>query len=247
MSDATGTLDDVPASLWRPRSERGHLELTPRTYGHSARGIPLEVYLPPSGASPRRLVFAGIHGHEPDTTAVLSAALRSIVGDALTCAVVLAANPDGLLRGIRGNANGVELNRNWPSSTWQPDPVPHRWLEADVQDVWLSPGPEPGSEPEVRHLIELIDDLGIDDVVSVHSPLGCVDDPRNLPVGGWLAAETGLPRVATVGYPTPGSFGTWTRERDLPCVTHELPVLGISNLIARQGPVFARLVAGYAP
>lgn len=238
---------ETGAPYLRPRAERGHVELVPSTYGATGSGLPLHVFLPPAGITPRRLVFAGIHGHEPDTTAVASAALRSIQPAALRCALVLAANPEGLLLGVRGNGRGVELNRNWPSASWRPDPVSHRWSEDDVQDVALSPGTGPASEPEVQGLMGLIADLEPADVIAMHSPLGCIDDPRELPIGGWLAAETGLMRVAGVGYPTPGSFGTWTRERDLPTVTYELPIEGISDLIATHGSVVARLLVGDCP
>ena len=69
------------------------------------------------------LLFAAIHGEEPETTALLSKALRSLAQPSERCAVVLNANPDGVLLGTRGNARGVEINRNFPSESWQSDPV----------------------------------------------------------------------------------------------------------------------------
>src|SRR5690349_10489444 len=98
----------------RPRPEWGTIPRSPDTYGRSVLGAPLEVWLPAGRC--RLLAFAGIHGEEPETTFALSRALRQLTEPSPQCAVVLAANPDGLIRGTRGNARGVELNRNFPSS-----------------------------------------------------------------------------------------------------------------------------------
>ena len=77
------------------------------------------------------------------------------------------ANPDGLLRGTRGNGAGVELNRNFPTRDWRAEPVAHRATLDAPREGLLSPGPEPGSEPETRSLIALIEGLGPATVVYV--------------------------------------------------------------------------------
>ena len=103
-------------------------------------GIPLEVWRP--AGSCKLLIHAGIHGEEGETTVALSRALRLISEPSPHCAVVLAANPDGLIRGTRGNARGVDLNRNFPTQDWSPDPVMHRSTLDDAQGR--------GSEPRLR-------------------------------------------------------------------------------------------------
>ena len=70
-------------------------------------------------------------------------------------------------------------------------------------------------------MIALIQELKPEAVVALHAPLACIDDPNYSVLGRWLAARTGLPLVADVGYPTPGSFGTWGAEQGLPVVTYE--------------------------
>lgn len=225
----------------RPPAERGAIPREPEVYGHSHHGCPLEVWRP--DGSCEVLVFAGIHGEEPETTGVLSKALRRLTGPSPFCAVVLAANPDGLIRGTRGNARGVELNRNFPTRDWQPDPVAHRDTLAGAREVLLSPGAEPGSEPETRALIALIEDLHPKAVVALHAPLGCIDDPRRTALGRWLAGRTGLALVDGVGYPTPGSFGTWAEERGLTVVTYELPAATPDDLTREHVPVLTDLLA----
>ena len=67
------------------------------------------------------------------------------------------ANPDGSASGQRCNANGVDLNRNFP----------FEWTSADG-------GPAALSEPETQTLTVLVERLRPDVVVWVHQPLGYV-------------------------------------------------------------------------
>ncbi|MGD8321403.1 MAG: murein tripeptide amidase MpaA [Gemmatimonadota bacterium] len=224
----------------RARSDRGSLALEPDTYGRSVLGHPLEVWRP-SGVC-RTLVFASIHGNEGETTAALSLALRHLSEPSPHCAVVLAANPDGLLRGTRGNARGVELNRNFPSSDWRAGPIMHRETMDDPRDVELSPGDAPGSEPETRALMALIEELEPEVVVALHAPLACIDDPNETELGTWIAQRTGMPLVPDVGYPTPGSFGTWARERGLPVVTYEFPLITPDAAVREHVPVLVDIL-----
>jgi protein MpaA len=188
------------------------------------------------------LIFAAIHGEESETTLALSRALRQLPEPSPHCAVVLAANPDGLLRGTRGNARGVELNRNFPTRDWRPDPVAHRFTLEDPRDVLLSPGSNAGSEPETQALLALLADLTPEVVIALHAPLGCIDDANQSALGRWLAERTGMPFVADVGYPTPGSFGTWGREHELPVITYEFPLADADALVRDHVPVLVELL-----
>lgn len=224
----------------RPRSLRGTVALQADTYGHSRLGAPLEVFRP-SGPC-RVLVFAGIHGDEGESTTMLSWALRHLDEPPPRCAVVLAANPDGLMRGTRANSIGVDLNRNWPASNWGPEPVHHRMFSEDPRDIALSTGEHAGSEPEVRALIALIDELQPETVIAVHAPLACVEDPDGTPLGRWLAERSELPLVDTVGYATPGSFGSWAEENGRREITYEMPVASNEQHLRKLSPVFLELL-----
>lgn len=224
----------------RPRQEWGTILREPDIYGRSHLGVPLEVWRP---AGPcRLLMFAAIHGEEPETTFALSRALRQLTEPSPHAAVVLAANPDGLIRGTRGNARGVELNRNFPTADWQPNPVPHRSTLDDPRDVLLSPGPEAGSEAETKALIALIHELKPEVVIALHAPLACIDDANQSPLGRWLAERTGMAFVADVGYPTPGSFGTWGGENGVPVITYEFPMTSTDALVREHVPVLVELL-----
>lgn len=229
-----------PLRPLRPRPEWGTIPWTPDTYGRSHLGLPLEVFRPSGRCS--LLVFAAIHGEEPETTYALSRALRQLAEPPRHCAVVLAANPDGLIRGTRGNARGVDLNRNFPSRDWQPRPITHRSTIEDVSDILLSPGAHPASEPETQALLALIADLKPDAVIALHAPLACIDDANASPLGQRLAQRTGMPFVRDVGYPTPGSFGSWGADSGVKVVTYEFPLAATEVLMRDHVPVLVDLL-----
>jgi protein MpaA len=229
----------------RAPKDIGTIPRDPEAYGHSVLGRPLEVWLP-SGAC-TLLIHAGIHGEEGETTVALSRALRALAEPSPHCAVVLAVNPDGLARGTRGNANGVDLNRNFATRDWSPEPVRHRSTLESPREVELSAGASPGSEPEVAALVKLIEDLKPDAVVALHAPLACIDDAKQGALAAWIAERAGLPLVPDVGYPTPGSFGTWGGEHGVNVVTYEFEMAGIDHHVRRHVPVLTELLAGVAP
>ena len=99
----------------------------------------------------------------------------------------------------------------------------------------LSTGTAPASEPEVNAIIKLIEQLRPRAVVSIHSPIGCIDAPEETALVKALQVVFNVPYVKDIGYKTPGSFGTWCKEQNLECVTVELPRLAPELLYERYG------------
>lgn len=218
----------------RPRQQRGHLPAGCIPYGHSVLGAPLLYFPARSMSTGTGLIIAGTHGDENAAMVTLSCALRTLNPDLRQHHVILAVNPDGCQLGMRANANGVDLNRNFAAANWQPGETVYRWnSQASERDVVLSTGKQAASEPETRALCKLIDKLNPAWVVSFHDPLGCIEDTQHSALGVWLADHLQLPLVGDVGYDTPGSFGSWCADRSLPCITAELPAISADEASER--------------
>jgi len=226
-----------------PRSKRGVLHHSAWEYGRSEQNNSLKLYGPRTGPVDI-LLIAAIHGDETETTVVLSEALRCTPPGGIRNPVILSTNPDGALQGTRCNARGVDLNRNWPTTNWSTDPVYYKNHGATVQDVLLSAGKTAGSEAETRALLGCVHRLQPRTIISLHAPLGCIDDPQSTPLANWIASQVGLPLVPNVGYATPGSFGTWSAEQNIDIITWELPSEPLADIMASHTPTLFELITG---
>lgn len=218
-----------------PRPARGTLEAAEyRIYGTSHLGAPLLWFPAPAADDASGLILAGTHGDETAAVITLSCAMRTLQSSRRRHHVVLAVNPDGCQLGLRANARGVDLNRNFPAANWQAGDTVYRWNSAaDARDVLLSTGESAGSEPETQALCALIHQVKPAWVVTFHEPLACVEDPLTSELGAWLASAMALPLVTSVGYATPGSFGSWCADLNLPVITAELPAISADDASER--------------
>ena len=192
--------------------------------GESVEGRPLVMEIFGRGNRPT-FIFGGIHGSEPTSTQLaerLVAHLRATPNlyDDRCVAVLACANPDGLVRRRRGNARGVDLNRNFPAKNFRA--AQRHGLTA-------------GSEPETRAIIAAMEMLKPARVVSIHSSrrgMHCnnYDGPAK-PLALRMCGCNGYRPLGTWYAATPGSFGTWSGiERQIPTITLELP----NDLTGRQ-------------
>lgn len=120
--------------------------------GRSVEGRAIEVTQIGSGEQRALVVIGAIHGDETNAHQLVErlkahyVAAPATVPSESTLYIVPALNPDGLAANTRQNANGVDLNRNWPTDDWQADAARTRGV------VEGSGGSAPGSEPEVQAL-----------------------------------------------------------------------------------------------
>jgi len=148
------------------------------------------------------LILAGIHGDEaagPVLAKRLCNWLETHPSELSDQRVIVipAANPDGLARNQRANANGVDLNRDFARAGT--------------------------GEPETAFLVGLIREHRPTRIVSIHQPAGCVDwDGPGRDLAGAMARACGLP-LRKLGA-QPGSLGTYAGvQLGIPTVTLELP------------------------
>ncbi|MCK5740313.1 DUF2817 domain-containing protein, partial [bacterium] len=164
------------------------------------------------------LIFSGIHGNEVSGVelgrAIVDSLLQTSLNPQLSLLVIPVANPDGYRARTRYNTNTVDLNRNFATQNWQPANYAAR----------LFSGTAPASEPETRILQRIIARRQPQFIISIHSPLACVNwDGPATELAEDLAEKTGYPAQPDIGYPTPGSFGTYAGvERQIPTITLEL-------------------------
>lgn len=168
-------------TVTRPRAERGAFPPGTEHYGRSLLGAPLIWFPAPAADRESGLILAGTHGDETSSVVMLSCALRTLNPSLRRHHVVLAVNPDGCQLGLRANANGIDLNRNFPAANWKAGETVYRWnSRAQERDVVLLTGDHPGSEPETQALCQLIHRLQPAWVVSFHDPLACTQRARRV-------------------------------------------------------------------
>jgi protein MpaA len=182
-----------------------------REIGRSREGRPIVVAA--WGEGPVALVVGAVHGDEPASALAayrLACAYPESPGRVL---VIPALNPDGLARHAKDNTRGVDLNRNFPTRNFGEAPRPG-----------YDPGPSAGSEPETQALLSLLAAQAPSRVVAIHQPFACVN--YDGPAQAWAEAvgrAAALPVRSDIGYPTPGSLGTYLGvERGIPILTLEL-------------------------
>jgi protein MpaA len=193
-------------------------------YGHSVHGRPLIAYILGDGPNVT-LVSGGVHGNETSSPGLVSKLREYLIAhpeelNGYTVALVVNVNPDGDAAHTRANAHGVDLNRNFPDE-WAPK----------RPGVKLSTGTGPLSEPESAGLAALIDRIKPQKAVSVHQPFHMLvaGQPLGTPLANAMQAENHYRISDTVGYPTPGSFGTFLSKRNIAAVTLELPWESVSK------------------
>jgi hypothetical protein len=183
-----------------PVAPAGPVALPPA--GRSVEGRPIVAERRGRPDAPRRVLVVGaMHGDEPGGRRVADALLRAPVARGAQVVVVRDLNPDGSARGSRGNARGVDLNRNFP----------HRWRPGARGRYW--PGPRAASEPETRYAMRLVRAVVPDVTVWLHQPYGIVVDTPGADRGLLRAhaRRTGLPLRPLARYR--GTVAGWQNAR----------------------------------
>ena len=199
------------------------------------RGFPPARMGSPGDKQIRVLLLGGIHGDELTAAAIVFHWMQWMdmpQAQAFHWHVAPVLNPDGLLarKPQRVNANGVDLNRNFPTPGWDAE---RYWARKTHSNPRRYPGKSPLSEPESRWLHEEMERFQPDVIISVHAPFGVLDfdGPKNPPrrFGRLYLNQLGV---------YPGSLGNYGgMHKNIPVVTIELP-----NALAMPPPAEIRRI-----
>ncbi len=180
--------------------------------GRSAQGRPILVQIAGRG-SDTVLIMGAIHGNEHASATLMDQLARYLQDNQRLVEnqrVVLlpVTNPDGFAANTRENARGVDLNRNFDTT--------------NRVDNGAN-GLRPLTEPESQALQEMIKEYGPSRIVTIHTPLNCIDyDGPGQAVAARMAQNCDL-EVKKLGA-RPGSLGSYTGESlGIPTITLELP------------------------
>jgi protein MpaA len=149
--------------------------------GHSVDGRAIRpVVLGPPAAAHRMLVVGCIHGNECAALPIVRRLVAAGAPVGASIVVVPNLNPDGLQAGTRGNARGVDLNRDFSTR----------------------------SQPETRYAIALIHRVRPEVTVWFHQPQALVRAWGASVATGRRLAELAGARYRSLAWP-PGSASNW--------------------------------------
>lgn len=161
--------------------------------------------------NPKVLVIGCFHGDEPQGKYLIEEYLKENTTTNLLFIPCL--NEYGVRNNVRINENGVDLNRNFPTRNW----------ELTEKNEFFG-GETPSSEKETRFVVDIVKEYNPQIILTLHAPFKVVNydgDARSL--AEEISKIINYPVEANIGYPTPGSFGTWAGvERNIPTITLEL-------------------------
>ncbi len=191
--------------------------------GTSVQGRLIEAHVLGRPTEKVIIVFGGFHGDEPKGVIVARRLVELLESEpavrrVMRWVVVSVVNPDGYSGRKRRNANQVDINRNFPTRNWTKASRHSRMFGGD----------KPASEPETRAVMTAVKRYRPARIITIHSINGgreCNNfDGPGKAVAAAMGRFNGYPITASMGYPTPGSFGTWAGvERNIPTITLELP------------------------
>lgn len=176
----------------------------------------IKVYFSKGQGNKNVLIIGGFHGEEPQGCLAINNFLKNFnpkIKFKNNAYFLPCFNPDGLKRNKRKNINNVDLNRNFPTKNWQ---------KISYDDEFYG-GDTPASEDETKFMVNLINEIKPDLILTLHSPFAVVNyDGDASVIAQKISNLSNYPVMSDIGYSTPGSFGTYCGiERNIPTITLE--------------------------
>ena len=187
--------------------------------GKSVEGREIDAFISGKKGDKFLYLIAGTHGDEVEGVYVLEELLKweGLLKTHYPMVVIPILNKDGYHKKNRLNARGVDLNRNYPTLDWNPK----------ASEAKYYPGKSPLSEPENIFLDNLFKHYPPGFTMSFHSWMPLINyNGDSKKEAEFLARYNSYPVKEDIGYPVPGSLGTYLPQRyHSPVITFECPLL----------------------
>ncbi len=225
---------DISGSPAWSYTTRSHCYIT-YSIGTSVQGRPITAYQFGSNPASNMVLFIGaMHGAEQNAGNLLKQWIPNIdanpgkIPSGRTIVVIPIINPDGYAADNRLNAQGIDLNRNFPATGWT-EQVTEPFSGGNITNAG---GPYPLSAPESQALATYYETYKPRLTLTFHSRGGIVeanDAGDSIPLGAEYARLAYYQAIPTyqIGnffdYSTTGAFEDWANDRfNLPVLVVEL-------------------------
>jgi len=207
------------------------------------------IYAYTFGMGSQTVLFTGaIHGNEYSTKYLMEAWMDELeknysnIPADKKIVVIPTINIDGNSTGNRYNANGVDLNRNFPAFDWKTDVY-----SLTNQLLPGGGGINPLSEPESQALAGYVKNINPKLILSFHSAAGCVianQAGNSTSLASSYSALSGYRNTTgnsdNFTYPITGSFDDWLRdELNITSVLVELATNSSSEFSRNRSALWA--------
>lgn len=166
---------------------------------------------------PKVLVLGGVHGDEIEGVWAANGLLKSASEKYdlnLQLTIVPMFNLDGILMKERRNSSKIDLNRNLPTKDFTSVAATERYF----------PGASANSELENQALVSFLAKEKPKFILSLHSYKPMLNYNGDCKIEAEVISKhTGYIVTDSIGYPTPGSLGTYAGvELNIPTLTYEV-------------------------
>ena len=193
----------VTAGSFSGASAQGNI-LERRVIGTSVQGRPLEAIRMGDSKGVTVVIVGVIHGNEEAGLLITDELLKTQIPKGINLWVIPTMNPDGTALNRRGNANRVDLNRNFP----------YGWARIGQPGYWQYAGPSRASEPETKAIVSFFREVKPELGLWYHQDLNIISPGVGFEgeIRARYGAITGLPIKRITGGRYTGVAATWQRK-----------------------------------
>jgi protein MpaA len=194
----------VATALLSPVARASSQVLERRVFGTSVQGRPLEAFRMGDPRGVTVAVVGVIHGNEEAGLLITDQLVNMQIPSGINLWVIPSVNPDGTALDQRGNANKVDLNRNFPFG----------WARNGQPGYWQYAGPRRASEPETQAVVKFFREIKPALGLWYHQDLNIISPGVGFEgkIRARYGAITGLPMKRITGGRYTGVAATWQKR-----------------------------------